>query len=186
MTDLLAATQQPDSPADAPLGVSPDTAPDTPPGVSPGRFKRAFRSHPAGVVVITVDAGRGPAGFTATSLSSLSLDPPLLSFAVATRASSWPHLRDAETLVVNFLGAGQAPVAARFATSGIDRFAAPTRWHRLTGGEPALDDTPGLRARVVDRVAAGDHRIVIARVEHTWSVAAHRPLVHHEGTYHAL
>src|ERR1700749_3703869 len=63
----------------------------TVPGIAPERFKQAFRNHPAGVVVVTVDAGHGPTGFTATSLTSLSLAPPLVSFRISTRTSSRPH-----------------------------------------------------------------------------------------------
>jgi flavin reductase (DIM6/NTAB) family NADH-FMN oxidoreductase RutF len=155
--------------------------------VSPDQFKEVFRRHPAGVVVITTDAGRGPAGFTATSLTSLSLEPALVSFGVASTASSWPHIRDAATAVVNFLGVEQEPLARRFATSGIDRFGEPTRWSRLPGGEPVLDEAPGwLQVRIEDLVTAGDHRIVIARVEASWLADPHRPLIYHDGRYHSL
>ncbi|MDX2731754.1 flavin reductase family protein, partial [Streptomyces sp. PA03-2a] len=112
-------------------------------GIAPDRFKQAFRRYPAGVVVITADAGHGPIGFTATSLASLSLDPPLVSFGIGTTTSSWPHIERADTAVVNFLGAEQRPLAKTFATSGIDRFAAPTGWRRLPQGEPVLDGVAG-------------------------------------------
>ncbi|MFD5033576.1 flavin reductase family protein [Streptomyces sp. NPDC058220] len=156
-------------------------------GIAPERFKQIFRQYPAGVVVVTVDAGQGPAGFTATSLTSLSLTPPLVSFGIATTASSWPHIERASTAVVNFLSAEQEPVARRFATSGIDRFAAPTRWRRLPDGEPALDDVAGrLRVRVERLVPAGDHRIVIARVEDSWLDGGRGPLLFHDGGYHSI
>ncbi|WP_435837828.1 flavin reductase family protein [Streptantibioticus parmotrematis] len=167
--------------------VGPYSPPAGPPGVSADGFRRAFRGHPAGVVVITADAGRGPVGFTATSLTSLSLDPPLVSFGIGTSTSSWPHLKVAETAVVNFLGAGQEALARRFATSGADRFAEPTRWHRLPHGEPALDDvSAALRVRIESLVAAGDHRIVVARVEDAWSDGRGGSLVYHDGAYHPL
>ncbi|WP_441247656.1 flavin reductase family protein [Kitasatospora sp. McL0602] len=172
MTDLL-----PDLP----------TFPARPAPVSADRFREVFRRHPAGVVVITVDAGRGPAGFTATSLTSLSLDPPLVSFAVSATSSSWPHVRDASTAVVNFLGAEHELLARQFAARGIDRFAPPTRWRRLADGAPVLEEAPAwLRVRLEQRVTAGDHRIVVARVEESWLARSHRPLVHHDGRYHAL
>ncbi|GJF31629.1 flavin-dependent reductase [Kitasatospora sp. NE20-6] len=159
----------------------------TQPGAAPDRFRQVFRHYPAGVVVLTLDAGRGPAGFTATSLTSLSLDPPLVSFSVSETSSSWPHVRDSDTLVVNFLGAEQEALARRFATSGIDRFAEPTRWRRLPDGDPVLDDVPGwLRIRVKNVVPAGDHRIVIGRVEDSWLSPAPSPLVYHDGRYHSL
>ncbi|NUP40893.1 MAG: flavin reductase [Streptomyces sp.] len=156
-------------------------------GIAPERFKQIFRNHPAGVVVVTVDAGRGPAGFTATSLTSLSLDPPLVSFGVGVTASSWPHVERARSAVVNFLGADQEHVARNFATSGIDRFAAPTSWRRLPQGEPVLDGVTGwLRIDLEQIVPAGDHRVVIGRVQEAWADDGRDPLVFHDGHYHTL
>ena len=57
-------------------------------GIAPERFKQVFRNHPAGVVVVTVDGGSGPAGFTATSLTSLSLTPPLVMVSLDKKAST--------------------------------------------------------------------------------------------------
>lgn len=163
------------------------SAPAPAAGIAPERFRQAFRRHPAGVVVVTADAGRGPVGFTATSLSSLSLSPPLVSFGVGTSTSSWPHIERASTAVVNFLGAEQAGLATTFATSGIDRFAAPTRWRRLAGGEPVLDGVAGwLRLTVSGVVPAGDHRIVIARVDESWLDERRAPLLFHDGSYHSI
>ncbi|WP_069115175.1 flavin reductase family protein [Jiangella alba] len=163
---------------------APSPRPAQPVSVDADAFRAAFRRHAAGVVVITADAGGRPAGFTATSLASVSLAPPLLSFALATTASSWPAVAIAPTLVVNFLADDQHGLATTFATSGIDRFAAPTRWSRLVTGEPVLDSAPGhLRAVVVDRHPVGDHHIVVARVTHAWSGGEHAPLVYHAGAY---
>ncbi|MET9609557.1 flavin reductase family protein [Streptomyces sp. NPDC006512] len=155
--------------------------------VEPDRFKQIFRAYPGGVVVVTADSGAGPVGFTATSLSSVSLDPPLVSFGIANGSSSWPHLERAGTVVVNFLGSAQEDLARRFATSGIDRFAAPTRWHRLPQGEPALDGVTGrLRLAVEQLVPAGDAHIVVARVLEAWQSDDGRPLLFHNGSYRSL
>ncbi|MER5183475.1 flavin reductase family protein [Streptomyces sp. NPDC002896] len=156
-------------------------------GIAPKRFKQVFRRYPAGVVVVTADAGLGPVGFTATSLTSLSLEPPLVSFAVGTTTSSWPHIERAATAVVNFLGAEQQALATTFATSGIDRFAAPTSWRRLPEGETVLDDVAGwLRLDIEQLVPAGDHRIVIARVVDSWLDEGRSPLLFHDGAYHSI
>ncbi|MFF3325119.1 flavin reductase family protein [Streptomyces sp. NPDC002889] len=155
--------------------------------LAPDRFKQAFRAYPAGVVVVTADADAGPVGFTATSLTSLSLTPPLVSFGIATRSSSWPHIEQARSAVVNFLGSDQEELARRFATSGIDRFAAPTAWRRLPQGEPVLNGVAGwLRVAVEDLVPAGDHRIVVARVTDAWQDEGRRPLLFHDGGYHSI
>ncbi|WP_327292610.1 flavin reductase family protein [Streptomyces sp. NBC_01198] len=156
-------------------------------GIDPERFKQIFRNHPAGVVVVTVDAGSGPAGFTATSLTSLSLAPPLVSFGIGAGASSWPHVEQARSAVVNFLGADQEQLARTFATSGIDRFAEPTRWRRLPGGDPVLHGVTGwLRIDLEHIVPAGDHRVVIGHVQESWTGGASGPLLFHNGGYHTL
>ncbi|GLZ33349.1 flavin-dependent reductase [Lentzea sp. NBRC 105346] len=153
--------------------------------LSPDTFKRAFRRHAAGVVVITVDADRGPMGFTATSLTSLSLRPPLISFGISTASSSWPHVKEAPTVIVNFLTAQQEHVARRFATSGIDRFA-ERDWHRLPSGEPVLTDTNWLRAKVERVIPVGDHSIVVAQVLQSDLHNDGPPLLYHDGTYHSI
>lgn len=156
-------------------------------GIGPERFRKVFRRYPAGVVVVTADAGHGPVGFTATSLTSLSLSPPLVSFGIALTGSSWPTIERASSAVVNFLGAEQEPLARTFATSGIDRFAAPTAWGRLPEGEPVLDGVAGwLRLSIQQIVPAGDHRIVVGRVEDAAYDDGRRPLLFHDGRYLAL
>lgn len=150
-------------------------------------FRRAFRRHPAGVVVITADAGRGPVGFTATSLSSLSAEPALVSFGISATSSSWPHLELADSAVVHFLGAGHEDIARTFATSGIDRFAAPLRWRRLPTGEPLLDGAPGwLRITLEHRIPAGDAHLVVGRVEEAHLADDAEPLLYHDGAYRAF
>ncbi|GAA0433522.1 flavin-dependent reductase [Actinoplanes capillaceus] len=150
-------------------------------------FRQAFRRHAAGVAVVTTDAGRGAAGVTVTSLASLSAEPPLLSFSVAATGSVWPHLRDADTAVIHLLGAEHTALAQTFATSGIDRFGAPTRWRRLPTGEPVLQDAAAwLRISIEHRHPAGGSHLVIGRVEEAELAEEGAPLLYHAGHYHAL
>src|SRR6476469_723529 len=99
-------------------------------GLSAADFKLAFRNHAAGVAVITADAGHGPVGLTATSVFSVSAEPPLLIFSISSASSSAPTIRSAETVIVHLLGADQIALARLCATSGIDRFADRTIWDR--------------------------------------------------------
>lgn len=74
-------------------------------------FKSAFRSYPGGVSLITADAGGGPAALTATSVSAVSAEPPLLTFSLSARSSSAPAIRgDAEGSTVVFAQALEASV----------------------------------------------------------------------------
>ncbi len=124
--------------------------------LSAEEFKGAFRNHAAGVAVITADAGSGPVGLTATSVFSVSAEPPLLVFSISNLSSSAPTLREADSVVVHLLGADQLHIAKLCATSGIDRFADTSIWDRLPTGEPFF---PGaqfwIRGTVVNRMPAG-------------------------------
>jgi flavin reductase (DIM6/NTAB) family NADH-FMN oxidoreductase RutF len=165
--------------------IAPCPNPSAP--VDAALFRQVFRRHAAGVAVVTADAGRGPAGVTVTSLASLSAEPPLLSFGISATASTWPHLRDAHTAVVHLLGVAHAELARTFATSGVDRFAAPTRWGRLRTGEPVLDGaTAWLRISIEHRHPAGGSHLVIGRVEEIGLTENSGPLLYHDGTYRAL
>jgi flavin reductase (DIM6/NTAB) family NADH-FMN oxidoreductase RutF len=147
-------------------------------------FRAVLRRHAAGVVVITAPGIR-PAGFTATSFTSVSLDPPLVSFCLDRRASSWPAVAEASHVAVHVLAEDQEQLARTFATSGADRFAEPTRWRSGPFGVPLLDDVQAvLVCRIADRVAAGDHAIVLAEpitAEHVDRETS--PLLYHMGRY---
>jgi flavin reductase (DIM6/NTAB) family NADH-FMN oxidoreductase RutF len=148
-------------------------------------FKQLLRRHAAAVVVITAP-GRPPAGFTATSFTSVSLDPPLVSFCLAHTASAWPAVAGADVVAVHVLGHEQEHVARTFATRGIDRFAAHGAWSPGPGGVPLLDGVLArIVCRVVRRVEAGDHSIVLASPEageHHDDLSV-TPLVYHDGHY---
>lgn len=155
--------------------------------VSAQDFKRLFRHHAAGVAVVTADPGDGPAGLTATSLITISVEPPLLAFSLASESSATPGLRRAETVVVHLLSADDLEVARRFATSGIDRFA-ESSWSRLATGEPLLTGLGSwLRGRVVNRMDAGGSVVVAVQpLETQVRDDGHVPLVYHNRSWHSL
>jgi flavin reductase (DIM6/NTAB) family NADH-FMN oxidoreductase RutF len=148
-------------------------------------FRALLRRHAAAVVVITAP-GSPPAGFTATSFTSVSLDPPLVSFCLAHSASAWPAVQTAELIAVHVLTQEQEQVARTFSTRGIDRFAAHGAWQPGPGGVPLLDGVLArMVCRVFQRVEAGDHTIVLAAPEigEHHADASVAPLVYHDGRY---
>ncbi|MGY9066405.1 flavin reductase family protein [Streptomyces sp. CAS3] len=159
----------------------------TPQLASPDLLRSTFRRHAAGVAVITARGAAGPVGFTATSLTSVSAEPPMISFGVGTGASSWPAIAEADHIGVHILGEHQGDLAATFARSGADRFGAPTAWRDGPEGVPVLDDVLAwLVCRIVARVPAGDHRIVLAQVVLGDPTGGGRPLLYHQGRFTAL
>ncbi|MFG2003513.1 flavin reductase family protein [Spirillospora sp. NPDC048911] len=148
-------------------------------------FRAALARHAAGVVIVTArpDA-QAPAGLTATSFTSVSVDPPLVSFYVAASSTTLPRLRAARTFAVNVLGPDQAELAARFASREADRFAVPTRWWRGPGGEPMLAGAAArLRCDWHATHRIGDHLLVVGRVIGVDLGAADAPLLYHRGRF---
>ncbi len=164
--------------------------------VTADEFKAAFRNHPAGVAVITADAGDGPVALTATSVFSVSVEPPLLVFSVSELSSSTPTIRKADTVVVHLLGAAQLDIARLGATSGIDRFADTSIWARLPTGEPYFPAAHAwIRGRVVNKMEAGGSTVVAVQALQTKAppagdpsadAAEVEPLVYHNRTWHRL
>lgn len=159
---------------------------------SPDLLRSVFRQHAAGVAVITATtSGGAPVGFTATSLNSVSADPPLLSFTIGTGSSSWPAVRDSDHLGVHILAEHQQELAGLFARSGADRFGPATDWADGPHGVPVLSGVLAwVVCRVVARVPAGAHRVIIAELV-CGDPAVHaggegRPLLYHQGRFNAL
>jgi flavin reductase (DIM6/NTAB) family NADH-FMN oxidoreductase RutF len=169
------------------LGASGIGAPDV--GTDPFDstvFRSVFRRHAAGVAVITARGAR-PVGFTATSLTSVAAEPPLLSFGISTGSSSWPTLAESDHIGVHVLGEHQEELAATFARSGADRFAAPTAWRPGPHGVPLLDSVSAwLVCRITARIPAGDHRIVVAEAIAGNPEGPGRPLLYHQGRFNGL
>ncbi|MDR3082310.1 MAG: flavin reductase family protein [Streptomyces sp.] len=154
---------------------------------SPDLLRSVFRRHAAGVAVITAQRGGNPVGFTATSLTSVSAEPPVVSFGIGVGSSSWPVVSEADHVGVHILGEHQEALARTFARSGADRFGAPTSWREGPEGVPVLDDVLAwIVCRVVARVPAGDHRIVLAEVVVGDPSGDGRPLLYHQGRFNGL
>lgn len=159
-------------------------------------FRTLFRDHPGGVALITADPGEGmaPVALTATSVVSLSSEPPTMAFSVSDRSSSTPALRAAESVVVHFLDASGVHLARLGSTSGIDRFADSRLWRRLDTGEPYfIDARAWARARVVGRLEvpgatllAVEGETVGFRDPQASASAPAAPLAYVDRTWHAL
>jgi flavin reductase (DIM6/NTAB) family NADH-FMN oxidoreductase RutF len=177
---------------DTAVSIAPDVGADV---LGPEAFKAAFRNHPAGVAIVTADAGEGPVAMTVTSVFSVSAEPPLLVFSASAASSSTPTLCRAQTVVVHIPGADQLELAKLAATSGVDRFPEGL-WMRLPTGEPVYPGAHAwIRGRVVDRIAAGSSTVFVVEAlsssapgpgtdEADARVA--RPLVYHNRTWHVL
>ncbi len=127
-------------------------------------FRRVLGHYPTGVTVVTAACPTGPEGMTIGSFTSVSLDPPLVSFCPSRDSDSWIRMRDVGSFCVNVLGDHQADVSTTFASKTDDRFEGLTTRIEATGAPVIEGCLAWIDCRVEAVHAAGDHDIVVGQV----------------------
>lgn len=144
-------------------------------------LKRAFREHPTGVALITAQTEDGPVGLTASSVSSVGIDPPTLSFSVTRATGSAGGILGADSYLVHLLDDRHADIALSFAVSGADRFTPEQGFELLETGEPFLSDSRvALRCRTLHSLGVGSSVIVVAEVLGAHFGSSGAPMVYHD------
>ncbi len=160
-------------------------------GVSPARFaaellREAFGAFPTGVTVVAAERTGGLVGIAASSFTSVSLDPPLVSVCIARTSTTWPVLRDGERLGVSVLADDQHRLARQFAARDRDRFAG-VRSTAGTAGAVLIDNAClWLECTVHAELPAGDHVIALLEVQEIRTFPERPPLVFHSSEFRQL
>ena len=145
-------------------------------------FRRVLGHLPTGVVVVSAHTAHGQVGMAVNSITSVSLEPRLVSICAARTSSTWPQLRRAGRFCISILAGHHESASRQFATPGVDRFAGLT-WHDRPGG-PALDDAVAwLDCELYAEYEAGDHTIAVASVTDLDATDGRRALVFFGGRY---
>jgi 3-hydroxy-9,10-secoandrosta-1,3,5(10)-triene-9,17-dione monooxygenase reductase component len=146
-------------------------------------IRRVLGHFCSGVTIITAVLDGRPVGFTCQSFASLSLDPPMVTFAASRTSTSWPKVRQAGTFCVNVLSDAHAEVSDTFARSGTDKFAG-VQWRPSRHGTPVLNGVVAfVDCRIWAEYDGGDHIIVAASVLDLAADSTRRPLLFHRGRY---
>ena len=155
--------------------------------IDPRAFRNALGLFASGVAVIATSAGAEIHAMTASAVSSLSLEPPLVLFCPARASRFSQHLEAARTFSINFLREDQQALSSYFAGAWRETKMPPYRFVDF-GGMPRLEGALTSLACTKERIVdGGDHLIAIGRV-----VAIHRgvlplrPLLFFGGAYRAV
>jgi len=150
---------------------------------NPATMRTVLGHFCTGVAVITGHDGDRPLGFACQSVTSVSLDPPYVSFCPAHTSSSWPAIRATGRLCINILAADQHDVCAQFGVSGGDKFAR-VDWSAGDNGAPVLHGALAtIEADLEFEHTAGDHTIAVAHVTGLRASEGRRPLLFYRGSY---
>ena len=145
-------------------------------------FRDALGRFATGVAFVTAAPGGKPEGLIVNSFTAVSLDPPLVSFSPARSSLTWSRMRQAGRFGVSVLGRQHEQFAIRATSATADRFAG-LDWEPGHSGVPLLTDAlASLECEIVAEHPAGDHWIVVGRVDRLRLSSMAEPLVFFAGS----
>jgi flavin reductase (DIM6/NTAB) family NADH-FMN oxidoreductase RutF len=156
--------------------------------VSAEDFKKALQLWASGVTVVTTHSEKfGAQGMTVTAFSSVSMSPPQILVCLNESADTGEGIEASQCFAVNILSAEQQAASNNFSggCSQEERFA-NTRWSTASTGAPILDESlVSLDCRVVNKVHAGTHWIIIGEIQESICRSG-EPLLYYRGAYRQL
>ena len=154
--------------------------------LDPEDFKAVMGQWPSGVTVVTTEDDEGRTGMTASSFSSVSLDPPLISICVARHLPTHERLTRAGKFAVNILSKDQIDDGLRFAgmlKDVTDRFEG-IEVHTAATGCPLLTGTLGwVDCTIWAQHDGGDHTIFVGQVQAAGVDTTAAPLLYHSRSW---
>jgi len=156
--------------------------------VAADEFKKAMQLWASGVCVVTTQSDRmGIQGMTVTAFTSVSVEPPQILVCLNDSAETGEGIHESQYFAVNLLTADQQDSSNEFAggSSQQQRFE-NTSWQPGITGAPVLSDSlMSLECKVVERIRAGTHWIVIGEVQAS-ILGCGEPLLYYRGAYRQL
>jgi flavin reductase (DIM6/NTAB) family NADH-FMN oxidoreductase RutF len=162
------------------------TAPAPAGTLDPARLRAAFGAFPSGVVAVAAQINGHLTGIAASSFTSISIDPPLVSFSVATTSNTWPELRSAEHIGVSVLADHHDHVCRQLAGPVEQRFAG-LPFRSTVDGAVLLDEAVAtFECSIHQEIEAGDHLIVVLELHRVTDGGGSTPLVFHRSGFKKL
>jgi flavin reductase (DIM6/NTAB) family NADH-FMN oxidoreductase RutF len=149
-------------------------------------LRNAFGCFPSGVTAICAMIDREPVGMSASSFVSVSLDPPLVLVCIQNSSATWRKLKNAPRIGVSVLGEEHDRACSQLAARSGDRFER-LEWFATGNGAVLLEGAAvSLDCSVVEEIAAGDHQLVLLRIEALDFQPTVNPLVFHGSRFRKL
>lgn len=156
--------------------------------LAPAQLREAYSHVPQSVVAIGALVDGAPQVLVASTFTvGVSLEPPLVSFAVQHTSQTWPLLRGARTLGVSVLGRDQFSLCRQLASKDRASRFDGVNWSADADGALHLAGSPlWLQTRVHAVTPAGDHDVVLLEVLDTSSTPGAGGMVFHQSSFKAL
>lgn len=150
-----------------------ETVLETPTNFDPRAFRDVMGHYPTGVVVVTAMIDDAPVGMVVGTFSSVSLEPPLVSFMPMTTSATYAKLRSADSVCISVFAHDQLQACRTLASKDPEKFD-KVPWTPSPTGAPMVDDAVAhIHGRIEREVEAGDHYITLVAVD---DIAVNRPV----------
>lgn len=149
-------------------------------------LRKCLSKFATGVTVVTCrNADDAPCGITANSFSSVSLEPPLVSWNIAKESNSLQAYLDAKKFAIHVLAEDQGAISTHFARTNHTRFDG-IDYSASAAGVPILPNCLALLECSTFQVHdCGDHYIIVGEVDR-FSAKSAKPLLFFDGHYDLL
>jgi 4-nitrophenol 2-monooxygenase / 4-nitrocatechol 4-monooxygenase, reductase component len=145
-------------------------------------FRNVIGHFASGVTVITARGEDKDHGMTASAVTSLSMDPPMLLVCINDRNPTAHAVSSSGSFAVNILAESQVDLAEQFGRPGDDKFSGVDKRYGCLG-EPVLGEALAhLECRVEEEVRGGTHRVFLSRVVHA-DAREGAPLTYFRGAF---
>jgi flavin reductase (DIM6/NTAB) family NADH-FMN oxidoreductase RutF len=152
--------------------------------IDPVLFRRTAGMFATGVLVVTTGRQGTFRAITVNSFTTVSLDPTLLLICLDRRSRTLPIMVESGSLTVNVLRDDQEHISRMFATSSVENGLDQVEWEIGLVGTPVISGCLAyFHCHLMETYDAGDHVIVIARVEEAQIGEEGRPLIFFRGKY---
>lgn len=151
-------------------------------------FKKALQLWASGVAIVTTQSEKhGVRGMTVTAFSSVSAQPPQILVCINQSADTGENIDVSGAFAVNVLNAHQQADSNNFSGgSNQEQRFSNTTWEIGPHGTPILTESiMSLECKVVEKIAAGTHWIIIGEVMQAISRSG-EPLLYYRGAYRQL
>ncbi|MBX7444619.1 MULTISPECIES: flavin reductase [unclassified Arthrobacter] len=145
-------------------------------------FRFVVGHLPSGVTVVTTQDTEGRHGMTASSVTSLSLEPPMILACLNRSAPTTSVVAETGRFAVNILGAGQGDLALQFARPSEDKFAGVSLAESFDDIPVLSDSLAYIVCDVAETVQAGTHTVFLGRVQAA-SASPGMPLAYYRGGF---
>lgn len=153
------------------------------------QVRQAMRHWASGVAVVTGRAGEIVHGMTVNSFTSVSLDPPIISLALAHQTRTIALVRETGVLGITFLGEEQQSISEIFAgrtPEDADRFAGLETFTLMTGAPLLTGGLASLDCKVVFSYPLATSTLFLAEVLAVSHLRDGRPLIYFNRKYTRL